>query len=214
MARISVARVALKSSREILLRLGCSHYGRSNGRERHWPRIGPHTAWLEGGPDQSSFSTSVRRRPSASSHWAEIWSRYRRTSARRFVWISQIRWRPSRLLRTSPACASACRCLVIAWRETFAPSVRRTIGWGPLAHSRATRFNRVSSPSAANTGAASASFGAAEGRDRDMASKPLSLARPLRGTSRSALSAPSTPARCWRTPWPAVPEGSGRSPTR
>src|SRR5215813_4504094 len=64
--------------------------------------------------------------------------------------------RPRGLLRTRPAAASACRCLVTAWRVTGAPVVRLTIESGPSVHSRVTSSRRVSSPSAAKTGAASA----------------------------------------------------------
>jgi hypothetical protein len=57
--------------------------------------------------------------------------------------------------------------LVIAWRETLDPSVRRTIDSGPASHSRATMCKRVSSPSAENMGAASEAPAEAEARDRD-----------------------------------------------
>ena len=53
-----------------------------------------------------------------------------------------------------------CRCLVIAWRVTPDPSLRRAIDSGPSPDSRATSLSRVSSPSAANTGAASVTFAA------------------------------------------------------
>src|SRR6188768_1586366 len=83
----------------------------------------------------------------------------------RFGRISQICSRPSRVLLTSPASARMCRCLVMAWRVTLAPWLRRTMDCGPLLHRRTTSSSRVSSPSAAKTGAASRSFTAADERD-------------------------------------------------
>src|SRR5262245_2060961 len=70
-----------------------------------------------------------------------------------------MRWRPSRRVRvrTIPAATSACRCFVTAWRVTGAPAVRSTMVDGPSEESRATSPRRVSSPSAAKTGAAPAS---------------------------------------------------------
>src|SRR5207248_8011083 len=48
------------------------------------------------------------------------------------------------------------RCLGIACRATAEPAGRRVIDCGPLAPSRSTSASRVSSPSAAKSGAASA----------------------------------------------------------
>ena len=45
--------------------------------------------------------------------------------------------------------------LVRACRETFEPSVNRTMDKGPPSHKRRTIWRRVSSPSAANSGATS-----------------------------------------------------------
>src|SRR6185312_9221554 len=61
------------------------------------------------------------------------------------------RSRPARISRTRPASASVLRCLVIAWRVTCAPALRRVMDSGPPAQRRATRSNRVLSPRAANT---------------------------------------------------------------
>ena len=71
---------------------------------------------------------------------------------------AQMRSRPRRQSRTRPALASACRCLVIAWRVTLAPSLSLAIDKGPSTQSRATTVSRVGSPRAANTGAASANL--------------------------------------------------------
>lgn len=87
--------------------------------------------------------------------------------ASRFVSRFQMRSRPLRSLRTSPAFESALRCFVTAWREIFEPFVSRTIERGPSSHSRATMNKRVSSPSAANIGAVSARSATAA-RDRDV----------------------------------------------
>src|SRR6267378_1487602 len=73
--------------------------------------------------------------------------------------------RPSRVPRTSPASDSASRCLVMACRETAAPSLRSAIDSGPRRASRATRLSRVGSPSAAKRGAASATRRALPARD-------------------------------------------------
>src|SRR6266700_3202524 len=85
-----------------------------------------------------------------------MWSSHRRTSSRRAGSICQTWSRPARAPRTRPTPPSTCRCFVTAWRVTPAPAVRRTIDIGPPVHSRATRPRRVSSPSAAKTGAAPA----------------------------------------------------------
>src|SRR5689334_10521739 len=62
--------------------------------------------------------------------------------------------RPARTSRTRPALASTCRCFVTAWRVMSVPEVSCTIDFAPLLHRNATSRSRVSSPSAANTGAA------------------------------------------------------------
>src|SRR5262245_56929296 len=67
-----------------------------------------------------------------------------------------MRSRPWRASRTSPALASTSRCLVTACRVTSEPSVSCAIDCGPLVHRRTTSASRVSSPSAAKTGAARA----------------------------------------------------------
>src|SRR2546425_7996869 len=64
-----------------------------------------------------------------------------------------MRSRPRCRSETSPAVASTSRCLVMAWRVTADPAVRRVIERGPSELSRATSASRVSSPRAANTGA-------------------------------------------------------------
>jgi hypothetical protein len=120
----------------------------------------------------SSFSTNAWSRPSALSQSREILSRARVASKSRRVRSSQMRSRPTRELRASPASSRACKCFVTACRDTDAPSAKCTIDSGPSPQSRATIRNRVSSPSAAKIGAASASlaagvsFAAAEVLDR------------------------------------------------
>ncbi len=79
------------------------------------------------------FSTNFRSRSSVASHWAEISSRQRRTSARRRVSISQRRSRPTRSLLTMPICSSSRKCLVTACRETPACFFNRIVGSGPSA---------------------------------------------------------------------------------
>src|SRR5215469_1156139 len=61
--------------------------------------------------------------------------------------------RPRREQWTSPAPLRTCKCLVTACRVTEEPSVRLVIERGPREESWATMAKRVSSPSAANTGA-------------------------------------------------------------
>src|SRR6188768_140902 len=68
----------------------------------------------------------------------------------------------------------------MAWRVTSVPSLRRTIESGPSVLSRETSLRRVSSPRAANSGAASLSFSAAL-RLGDMALDVLQLFRPATG---------------------------------
>src|SRR5215472_11494511 len=67
-----------------------------------------------------------------------------------------MRSRPRRLSWTSPASARICRCLVMAWRVMAEAVVSRVIDCGPSALSRFTKARRVSSPSAAKSGAACA----------------------------------------------------------
>src|SRR5688572_9419867 len=67
---------------------------------------------------------------------------------------SHRRSRPARTSRTRPAFASTCRCFVTAWRVMSVPEVSCAIDFAPLLHRKATSRSRVSSPSAANTGAA------------------------------------------------------------
>src|SRR5262245_27837935 len=106
-------------------------------------------------------------------------SRQRRAISRRRGSSSQMRSRPARLWTTRPAPASACRCLVTAWRVTPLPSLSRVIDSGPSTQSRATSASRVGSPSAANTGALSASFAATALRLlRDIALDVLHLLLP------------------------------------
>src|SRR5687768_13958183 len=66
---------------------------------------------------------------------------------------SHSRSRPARTSRTRPAFASTCRCFVTAWRVMSVPDVSCAIDFAPLLHRKATNRSRVSSPSAANTGA-------------------------------------------------------------
>src|SRR3989449_1916285 len=61
--------------------------------------------------------------------------------------------RPRRTPRTRPASRSTRRCLVIAWRVSVEPSVRRAIETRDPPLSFFTSFSRVSSPRAANIGA-------------------------------------------------------------
>ena len=114
---------------------------------------------------------------------------------------------------TSPASSSACRCFVMAWRETFAPFVSRLIDSGPSAQSRATIRKRVASPNAAKRIAASARFAAAPIESRGMAGR-LSRSRAERGTSRSVSSAQPIHLRWRQKLWRAAQGGSGRNPTR
>src|SRR5262245_46395538 len=67
---------------------------------------------------------------------------------------SHSRSRPARTSRTRPAFASTCRCFVTAWRVMSVPEVSCAMDFAPLLHRNATSRSRVSSPSAANTGAA------------------------------------------------------------
>src|SRR6266508_1005138 len=121
---------------------------------------------LSGDPAPRSANMFVRVRPQAPqrsrdafsrlrawSHWPAMWSSHRRTSSSRAGSISQMWSLPTRAPRTRPAPASTCRCLVTAWRGTSAPAVSRAMDMGPPAQSWVTSPRRVSSPSAAKTGA-------------------------------------------------------------
>src|SRR3954469_117836 len=81
-------------------------------------------------------------------------SRERRASSSLSNSNSHNRSRPFLTSRTSPAAASTFRCLVTACRVICVPEVSCVIDIPPPAHSAAMRSNRVSSPRAANTGAA------------------------------------------------------------
>src|SRR4051794_669034 len=65
---------------------------------------------------------------------------------------------PCRTLRISPATSIVRRCLVIACRVTSAPVAKEVIDKGPSRHRRKTSRSRVSSPNAANNGAAVCAF--------------------------------------------------------
>src|SRR6266700_6515543 len=67
-----------------------------------------------------------------------------------------------------PAPASTSRCLVTAWRDTRALAPRRAIEPGPSVDRRNKRARRVSSPSAANSGAASRTAAGASGATSDL----------------------------------------------
>src|ERR1700731_4204765 len=82
-----------------------------------------------------------------------------RASSNFFSSNSHNRSRPLLTSRTSPASASTCKCLVTACRVICVPDVSCAIDIAPPAHNTAMRRNRVSSPSAANTGAAFRSAG-------------------------------------------------------
>src|SRR5947209_9888324 len=86
--------------------------------------------------------------------------------------------RPRRSPRTRPALESTSRCFLIAWRETADSALRCVIDSGPLAASRTSRRNRVSSPSAAKSGAASLTCAAAITLASDMALDVLQLLGP------------------------------------
>src|SRR6266700_1882135 len=79
-----------------------------------------------------------------------------------------------------PAPASTSRCLVTAWRDTRDLAPRRAIEPGPSVDRRNRRPRRVSSPSAANSGAASRTAVAASGvtSDLDMFAHVLELFLP------------------------------------
>src|SRR5262245_41899115 len=89
-----------------------------------------------------------------------------------------MRSRPRRLSRTSPARESTVRCFVIACRDTEDFALRRAIESGPFADRRTSSRSRVSSPSAANSGAASRTCAATIGLACDMALNVLHLRGP------------------------------------
>src|SRR6476646_7778718 len=86
--------------------------------------------------------------------------------------------RPRRSPRIRPALESTSRCFVIAWRETADSALRWVIDSGPPAASRRSRRSRVSSPRAANSGAASATCAASIELAADMALDALHLLGP------------------------------------
>ena len=134
---------------------------------------------LAGQIDLHGFSSrNALSRSIAASHCAEISSRQRCAFSSDFGSSCQIRSRPRRLSLTTPASASARRCLVIACRVTSAPSLNREIESGPREQRRATSSRRVGLPSAAKTGVASAKLDAAPLRGRDMAFDVLGLFGP------------------------------------
>src|SRR5262245_34232431 len=94
--------------------------------------------------------------------------------------------RPRRLPRTRPALDSTSRCFLTAWRETGDRSLRREIDSGPLEASRTRSRRRVSSPSAANSGAASLTCPVV-GLAGDMAPDVLHLDRPAFGVHAERL---------------------------
>src|SRR5690606_3661781 len=89
-----------------------------------------------------------------------------------------MRSRPCLVLLTSPALESTSRCLVMAWRETSALAASCVIEPGPPADRRLTRASRVSSPSAANSGATRSARGTLTALALGMASHVLHLNRP------------------------------------
>src|SRR5262245_27203972 len=89
--------------------------------------------------------------------------------------------RPSRLPRTRPARESTSRCFLIAWRVTGLAALRREIDSGPVAASRRNSLSRVSSPSAANRGAASRTFPGSRTLPVDMTTHVLHLDSPALG---------------------------------
>src|SRR4026209_545139 len=101
-----------------------------------------------------------------------------------------MRSRPRRLLRTRPPSESTSRCLVIAWRETRDLGDRFVIESGPPAQRRTTSFSRVSSPSAANTGATARTRAWAPGSAVDMALDVLGLAGPALAVHAESFVAP------------------------
>src|SRR5262249_55086990 len=91
---------------------------------------------------------------------------------------SQIRSRPRHVLRTRPARSRSSRCFVIAWRETRDRSLSRAIDPGPAVDSRTRSRKRVSSPRAAESGAASCACVGSPALALDMAANVLDLLGP------------------------------------
>ena len=91
------------------------------------------------GRPSASSSTAAFRRPSTSSHQADIKPRKRRASSSRARSTSHIVSRPRRRPGRRPRPARTCRCLVTACRVTSEPAVSRVIDIGPAAQRRATR---------------------------------------------------------------------------
>src|SRR5262245_45068538 len=95
--------------------------------------------------------------------------------------------RPRRGPRTSPALERTSRCLVTAWRVTGIFALKRAIDSGPLVDRRTNSLRRVSSPRAANRGAASRTWAASMALARDMALNVLHLDRPPLGVHSERL---------------------------
>src|ERR1035438_3156067 len=103
------------------------------------------------GPRHSS--TNDFSRDKAWSHCSETKSRYCLIPSSGCGSNSNRRSRPLRTLRTIPTLSNTRRCLVIACRVSLEPRVSWEIEQGRPPQSFATSASRVSSPSAANTGA-------------------------------------------------------------
>src|SRR5262245_13612500 len=102
-----------------------------------------------------------------------------------------MRSRPRRVPRISPALERTSRCLVTAWRVTGLLALKRAIDSGPLVDSRTNSRRRVSSPRAANRGAASRTWATSMALARDMALNVLHLDRPPFGVHPERLVAAS-----------------------
>lgn len=99
------------------------------------------------------FSTNNFRLARASSHWAETESRnVRRSSMGRGSRTKRLS-RPAREQWTIRALCSTRRCFVMAWRVRREPRVSCEMECGRRSPSLASSDSRVSSPSAAKTGA-------------------------------------------------------------
>jgi hypothetical protein len=98
-------------------------------------------------------STNARSRSSARSHCSETNSRYSFISSIGRGSNSNKLSRPERTHRTIPTFSSTRRCFVIACRVNLEPAVSSVIDRGSPPHNFLTSESRVSSPSAANTGA-------------------------------------------------------------
>src|SRR4051812_29588203 len=105
-------------------------------------------------------------------------ARYAWASSIRLGSTRQMRSRPCHSSRTSPASSSTRKCFVIAWRDVGDFSLNRVIDSGPFVESRTSKRMRVSSPSAAKSGAASRTCATANALDRDMLLDVLELTGP------------------------------------